>query len=393
MALEIAIDELGIGNDKVAFVKLPANKNEVIDALDRVKIYGKTFFRIEECDEVPELAGYEFSEEPMLDELNFLAKRLEEIANDKEILAQTIAYRALLQRGFGTINEAINCTYNLETIPVYPCKDLREYGEIVLDNDMLEELEDVPYELYDLLDPDKVGRAMMEREGGKFIDGYYAVPSSYEPALVYDEELPERMEEWIFRLEITGNFTENKDDYEVLTLPADEENMQRAAEKFGEKYIVECVCVGFKSAISQISDVCFNSMDDIYAANAVARRYSELSREDAAKFKTVLEHELWRGWDKVNAIINALDSYEFDSSIKCSSEFGTKYLSKMLPPDFDRSLIDGALNDNFGSKILRANECVITGYGAVSHCGGHLYEMIEAPEQEQTSDFIMGGIS
>ena len=393
MALEIAIDELGIGNDKVAFVKLPANKNEVIDALDRVKIYGKTFFRIEECDEVPELAGYEFSEEPMLDELNFLAKRLEEIANDKEILAQTIAYRALLQRGFGTINEAINCTYNLETIPVYPCKDLREYGEIVLDNDMLEELEDVPYELYDLLDPDKVGRAMMEREGGKFIDGYYAVPSSYEPALVYDEELPERMEEWIFRLEITGNFTDNKDDYEVLTLPADEENMQRAAEKFGEKYIVECVCVGFKSAISQISDVCFNSMDDIYAANAVARRYSELSREDAAKFKTVLEHELWRGWDKVNAIINALDSYEFDSSIKCSSEFGTKYLSKMLPPDFDRSLIDGALNDNFGSKILRANECVITGYGAVSHCGGHLYEIIEAPEQEQTSDFIMGGIS
>lgn len=393
MALEIAIDELGIGNDKVAFVKLPANKNEVIDALDRVKIYGKTFFRIEECDEVPELAGYEFSEEPMLDELNFLAKRLEEIANDKEILAQTIAYRALLQRGFGTINEAINCTYNLETIPVYPCKDLREYGEIVLDNDMLEELEDVPYELYDLLDPDKVGRAMMEREGGKFIDGYYAVPSSYEPALVYDEELPERMEEWIFRLEITGNFTENKDDYEVLTLPADEENMQRAAEKFGEKYIVECVCVGFKSAISQISDVCFNSMEDIYAANDVARRYSELSREDAAKFKAVLEHELWRGWDKVNAIINDLDRYEFDSSIKCSSEFGTKYLSKMLPPDFDRSLIDGALNDNFGSKIFRANECVITGYGAVSHCGGHLYEMIEAPEQEQTSDFIMGGIS
>jgi len=393
MALEIAIDELGIGNDKVAFVKLPANKNEVIDALDRVKIYGKTFFRIEECDEVPELAGYEFSEEPMLDELNFLAKRLEEIANDKEILAQTIAYRALLQRGFGTINEAINCTYNLETIPVYPCKDLREYGEIVLDNDMLEELEDVPYELYDLLDPDKVGRAMMEREGGKFIDGYYAVPSSYEPALVYDEELPERMEEWIFRLEITGNFTENKDDYEVLTLPADEENMQRAAEKFGEKYIVECVCVGFKSAISQISDVCFNSMEDIYAANDVARRYSELSREDAAKFKAVLEHELWRGWDKVNAIINDLDRYEFDSSIKCSSEFGTKYLSKMLPPDFDRSLIDGALNDNFGSKILRANECVITGYGAVSHCGGHVYEMIEAPEQEQTSDFIMGGIS
>lgn len=397
MALEIAIDELGIGNDKVAFVKLPANKNEVIDALDRVKIYGKTFFRIEECDEVPELAGYEFSEEPTLDELNFLAKRLEEIANDKEILAQTIAYRALLQRGFGTMNEAINCTYNLETIPVYPCKDLREYGEIVLDNDMLEELEDVPDEMYDLLDPDKVGRAMMEREGGVFIGGYYAVPSSYEPALVYDEELPEHMEDWVFRLEVAKIPEREEDVYkmktETLTLPADEEYMEDIAESIGAKNISECVYLDVESAIPQISDVCFNSMEDIYAANDVARRYSELSREDAAKFKAVLEHELWRGWDKVNAIINDLDSYEFDSSIKCSSEFGTKYLSKMLPPDFDRSLIDGALNDNFGSKILRANECVITGYGAVSHCGGHLYEMIEAPEQEQTSDFSMGGIS
>ena len=397
MALEIAIDELGIGNDKVAFVKLPANKNEVIDALDRVKIYGKTFFRIEECDEVPELAGYEFSEEPTLDELNFLAKRLEEIANDKEILAQTIAYRALLQRGFGTMNEAINCTYNLETIPVYPCKDLREYGEIVLDNDMLEELEDVPDEMYDLLDPDKVGRAMMEREGGVFIGGYYAVPSSYEPALVYDEELPERMEDWVFRLEITGNPAENEDVSEkvseVLTLPADEEYMRQLAEKVGEKHIDECVYVGFESAIPQISEVCFESMENIYELNDIARRYSELSREDAAKFKAVLEHELWRGWDKINAILNDLDCYEFDGTVNHVSEFGEKYLSEMLPPDFDRSLLKGACTAEFAEKIIAANECAFTEYGVVSKHGGHLFSVAEAPEQEQTSDFEMGGIS
>lgn len=103
---------------------------------------------------------------------------------------------------------------------------------------MLEGLEDVPDELYDLLEPDKVGRAMMEREGGVFIDGYYAIPDSYEPTLVYGEELPERMENWIFRLEITGNPAENEDvsekDSEVLTLPADEEYMRQLAEKVGE---------------------------------------------------------------------------------------------------------------------------------------------------------------
>lgn len=76
--LEIAIEELGANGGKVAYVLLPANRNDVIDALDRAKIYGETFLRIEECDEVPEFMGYEFSEEPTLEELNFLAKRLDD---------------------------------------------------------------------------------------------------------------------------------------------------------------------------------------------------------------------------------------------------------------------------------------------------------------------------
>lgn len=387
---EIAIEELGTDGGKVAYVTLPANRNAVIDAMDSKKIFEETSLLIVECDEVPKLVGYEFKEEPTLDELNFLAKRIEEISEEK---TEILAYRALLQKPFDTIREAINRTYNLQTIPVYPCKNVYAYGEIVLENEMLEGLEDIPDELYDLLDPDKVGRAMMECEGGVFIGGYYAVPSSYEPALVYDEELPERMEDWVFKLEITGNFTDNKDDYEVLTLPADEEDMQQLAERFSEKYIVECVCAGFKSAIPQIYDVCFESMENIYAVNDIARRYSELSREDAAKFKAVLEHELWRGWDKINAILNDLDCYEFDGTVNHVSEFGEKYLSEMLPPDFDRSLLKGACTAEFAQKILSANNCAFTEYGVVSKCGGHLYSMVEAPEQEQENTFEMGGIS
>lgn len=51
---------------------------------------------------------------------------------------------------------------DLETVPVYPCKDFYEYGEIVLDNELLEELREVPDEVYDWLTPEK-GRA---RDGG-----------------------------------------------------------------------------------------------------------------------------------------------------------------------------------------------------------------------------------
>ena len=118
-----------------------------------------------------------------------------------------------------------------------------------------------------------------------------------------------------------------------------------------------------------------------------------MSREDTAKFKAVLEHELWRGWDKINVILNDLDCYEFDGTVNHVSEFGEKYLSEMLPPDFDRSLLKGACTAEFAEKIIAANECAFTEYGVVSRHGGHLFSVVEAPKQEQTSDFEMGGIS
>lgn len=57
------------------------------------------------------------------------------------------------------------------------------------------------------------------------------------------------MEDWIFRLEITGNPAADEDisekDFEVLTLPADEEHMRQLAENVGETHIDECVYIGF----------------------------------------------------------------------------------------------------------------------------------------------------
>ena len=397
MAFEIAINERDVESGKTAYVMLPANKNEVIDAMDRAKIFGETFVRIENCDEFPELNGFEFSEEPTVDELNFLAKRLEEISGDEEDITPTIAYRALLRKPLDSVKEAINRTYDLDTVPVYPCKNVYAYGEIVLENEMLEELKDVPDEVYDLLDPDKAGRAMMEREGGVFINGYYAVADSYEPALVYDEELPEPQEDWVFRLEV-ASVPDKPEDFsrmktEILTLPADEEYMQDIAESLGEKHIDECNIMKFESALPQIDDSAVESAEDIYLLNEIAKKYSELSRKDAAKFKAVLQNENWNSLDEAENILKSLSGYDFDISVTDASDFGRKYLSKLMPPDFDRSLLEGVNAAELARNVLRANGGVLTSYGAVSGYGGHLYSMIETQIQEQTADFKMGGMS
>ncbi len=46
MAFTISIKESYGGSDKVAYVTLPANKNAVIDAMDRARIFDEPFARI-----------------------------------------------------------------------------------------------------------------------------------------------------------------------------------------------------------------------------------------------------------------------------------------------------------------------------------------------------------
>ncbi len=376
--IEIAIQAADTNDELIAYVMLPTNKNTIIDAMDRAKVFGETFVRIESCNDFPELNGFEFSEEPTLDELNFLAKRLEEISRDT---SEKYAYRALLRKPMDTINEAINRTYNLQTIPVYPCKNVYQYGEIVLENEMLKELDDVPDEVYDLLDPDKVGRAMADREGGVFVDGYYVVTSGYEPVLAYDDVLPEPQEDWVFRLEVAPNLSSETKN---LTFPADKNYL---------KNIDKCNIMKFESALPQISNSAVESAEDIYLLNEIAKKYSELSREDAAKFKAVLQSEKWDGLYEAEDILKNLGRYDFDISVTDASDFGRKYLSEMLTPDFDRSLLDGVNTAKLAGNVFRVNGGAITLYGAVSNYGGQLYSMIEAPQQEQESSFEMGGIS
>ena len=196
MGFEISMDN----REWSDYIDLPVSETEQNRILKLLESVDDIKFKIGNCKEIPELNGAAFAETANFSELNFLAKRIEEIGKDK---TQICAYRALLSELPDNICEAINRTYGLETIPVYPCENVEEYGEIVLDNDFLEELEEIPYELYDLLDREKVGALMQEREGGMFINGYYVIPSEYEPVLAYDGiVLPDSEEENTVMVEV-----------------------------------------------------------------------------------------------------------------------------------------------------------------------------------------------
>lgn len=377
--LEIKISEKGTSRCEYLF--LPLNRYEFINILDTARIFGEYTAEISGINNETCLSTIRLSDAPNIDELNFLAKRMDEICKDK---CTALAYNAVIsQRESVSIGEAITATYGLESVPVYPCSDAAEYGGIVLENEMLDELSGLPDEIYELLDREKIGKLMQEREGGVFLDGYYIIPSSYEPQLAYNEILPEQMEDWLFKLDVTviNGDEPNEENVEILTLPAGEERLKEIEERLGEP-LADCVWLDIHSQIYGIDDCVVDSMENIHELNGLAKVLSEMPRLELAKFKAVLEKERPKTLSEISVIPMKLDRYEFEPSVSFMSAYGERYLSKILPPDFDKTLLRGEISSSFAKTIAARNGVTITDYGAVTGEGGHMYSIAE---KEQTA--------
>lgn len=385
--IQISIKEKG--TDRGSIIFLPKPMHEIMDELDREKIYGDVTAKVLSSRIIPELSIMELTEETTLAELNFLAERLVEICKEEEMM---YAYRALMRTPTTVIYEAINRTYGLEGIPVYLCKDAAEYGEIVLENDYLDELSSLPDEIYNLLDHEKVGRLMQASEGGVFMDGWYIIPSSYEPKIVHDRSNPIKSERWVFRMELAAAPDDiSEAETEFLTLPATDEEMKNVASQLGVKYIDDCVWLKFESIIPQITDDVVNSTGNIYLLNEMAETISKMQRSEVVKYKAVLESESPKYLDFASNILKSLDQYEFDGSVSCMADYSVRYLAKMLPPDFDKEIIESAGSVSLGRDIAARNRAILTDYGMVSRCGEHLYSMIEEKPSEDLTQTRKGG--
>ncbi len=97
-------------------------------------------------------------------------------------------------------------------------KQYIEENGIAIDNDMLPELEECSDELIGLLDYEKVGKELAERDNGIFVDGYYCMPDSYEePDISLTIEVPDKR---FFRVLVSPSAT-TTDQAQWFSLPED----------------------------------------------------------------------------------------------------------------------------------------------------------------------------
>lgn len=351
--------------------EFPMNVLEIQDTLDRLKIPDDkpiVEFSISEYDnmELPyTLCRREFSAD--IYRLNLFAERLGNLKYD-----EMTAFKSLLiTNPECSFEDMLMMTYGLDSVIIYPCRDCCELGETVIENEMIPELESCSDEILELLDREKIGRLMQEREGGVFIDGYYCVTSGYEsPDINIEIGRPENC---FFRLLIVPE-EEKIEQAQWVSLPCEAE--------------ITCdfyngICLDFQSVLPNLK---FDDAHKIGTLNELAKQISQLSHDDFMKLKAVMETENVCEIDEIYDCIEHLSEYEFDRLVSDENEYGRNFLARNLPTNFDNSVLENMDLCNLGREILYHKQGEITSYGAVSGRGQELYSALTIQSEQQLNE-------
>lgn len=397
LKLEIARENPEAGNWLYADLQLPADEHEIRDAYQRARITSSDIFhqyQVYECEAIPMLP-FRRLDAPTIDELNFLAKRLDGLNEEERLVLRAISPKIMKvgEDELVSMKDLINMTYGLDEVSIISnVRTPQQLGQFVIENDLHRDVEAVPEESLYLLDTKKIGELQQRNDGGVFVDGHYIVAGEYELREIYDgQHLPtEEATPWYaFRLDVTrppagDDLAEVEAIAETLSLPVAREDADALARRLGLERIEDCVYLGFESSIPQIDADKFGDMHDFDKLNNLSEMMLEMSPSDQVKFKAVLSAEEPENIEQVLDIARGLDQYEFAPMVEDEAHFFKSYLIRHLDTKVDPKWLDTLLARNEGTELLERLGGTLTDYGVVSSRGGHLYEPVS--RYEQTDD-------
>ena len=398
-----------IGEEKYfATLELPAKPHEIQDACHKLRITQNrdTNLRMEvcSCEILPELTDI-LLDSPSMEEMNFLAQRLAQLSDSEAIVLRGV-WQRLDKAGYleepVRAMDLINMTYGLENVMVASCvSNDRDLGEFVLENDLDEDIANLPDEMVEMLDQEAVGQRHRESEGGVFIGYHYVVAGEYQLHQIYDGvRLPAQEQEkpFVFRLQVAespvNDSTETMGTAEWISLPIDRDQADRIAQKHNEGCIEDCTFYGFESIIPQITADHYGDMLCFVRLNRLAQEIAQMKPSEQVKLKAVLEHEKPGTMEAVQEVVDHLREYQLDNRIGDADSYFKEYLLRHLDARFDARWLDGLAVCTEGTNLMQRLGAAETDYGIVSARGGQLYALIpfeQAQVQEKAMEMTMGG--
>ena len=370
---------------------LPAMGGRIQDALQRLRATenpAPSFnVSIRESPKLPELADTILIA-PTLPELNFFAHRLASMP-DEDILLLKGVFRHRMETGLYregvSVKELINLTYGLDAVMIASnVGDDEALGRFVIENELNEDVNAIPESSLYLLDQAQIGRLQRKNDGGVFVEGCYVVAGAYEMAEIYDgTRLPERLEESedaVFRLLVAQTPMDDPEETignaEWISLPIPPEKAQEIAHAQNEICMEDCVYYAMDSAIPQIDDQVYSSMDHFARLNQIAMQYQAMTEPEQIKYKAVLEAEPHLTMEKALELAAHLPEYEFTPLPCDEADFFKEYLSHHLDTRMDRRWLSAIATQAEGARLLQRLGATQTEYGILSARGHSLYELV-----------------
>ena len=348
--------------DRRVFLELPVLPYELRDALDRLRADDETpqYAQIEEYLQFPFLSQELYGRQKLC-ELNGLAQRLAGLNPEEAAAFQGLVKvedkPVSLERLTGLSN-SIGCCYVVGGI-----RNDRELGRFYAENGFIPGVEDLPDELFDLLDFERIGREQRQQEGGIFAEGCYVVRHS-EIAEVHtrSEPFPE-VPDYTILLEASTDSGEAV----RLKLPAEAERL----EKLTQWDCLDCSVPMLREALSAETDV--------HAVNRMAERLQEMTHEELAKYKALLEILNCREFQGAEQLSRTMGEYLLTANYQTPAEIAKGELTCILDElDMGEMLPYLDLN-GYGQALLDRRGGVLSGYGLVERADGEPVLTMQEP--------------
>ena len=173
---------LPAGAEKIEEAKEKANWNSASNGIRDISIA--------HCGALPKLASFRL-DSPTLDELNFLAQRLDAMDSGERTIMNGVLQYLCSEKGFAdelvSMTDLINMTYGLDSVMLASNVGTdRQLGQFVIDNELNENVNAIPETSLYLLDLERIGRLQRDADGGVFVGNCYVVAGAFEMPHVYD---------------------------------------------------------------------------------------------------------------------------------------------------------------------------------------------------------------
>lgn len=400
MTVEIS-GEYPIDKDRYyAELELPTIRTRIEDAKHRARwdkgdaVYKE--FEIYNCERFPEIEDLRL-DTTTPEEMNYFARRLAELPEEDILKFWGVFNYLCKEKQFAdepvSVKDLINITYGLDGVMIASnVGNDEQLGQFVIENDMNDDIADIPDNALYLLDKAHIGRLQRKNDGGVFEQGSYIVAGGFEMPSVYDGiHIPDDDDSAVFKLKVVSADYDEPEDADAiaewisLPIPIEEAN-RFVKELFDAKSIEDCVFFGFESGIPQITDNVFEVMTDFGTLNAIAERYQAMSPAEQIKYKAILEGEKIDNIRDALKITEHLHEYELYQESTDADSFYRDYLRYHMDTGLDSRWLGGTIRTPEAAVLMKRLGAKQTDYGILSARGGSLFGIVPYDEQAEKKE-------